>query len=123
MAMLRSLSSVQVTLLLTAAVALGPVIRRFISLGLNRVWLESGDVAYNQGGLRGRVLSQYGIKGILDQIDGLRADASRPSMPSIFMQDSWLSLIPAACVGTAGITTCVQHKPLMKCTAQFLYVR
>lgn len=39
----------QVTLLVTAAVALGPVIRRFISLGLNRVWLESGDVAYNQG--------------------------------------------------------------------------
>jgi hypothetical protein len=26
-------------------------VRRFISLGLNRVWLESGDVAYRQGEL------------------------------------------------------------------------
>ena len=33
-------------LLLLAARALGPVIRRFISLGLNRVWLKAGDVAY-----------------------------------------------------------------------------
>ncbi|KXZ52202.1 hypothetical protein GPECTOR_10g833 [Gonium pectorale] len=36
-------------LLVAASAALGPVIRRFISLGLNRVWLESGDVAYRQG--------------------------------------------------------------------------
>ncbi len=33
-------------LLLLAARALGPVIRRFISLGLNRVWLKAGDTAY-----------------------------------------------------------------------------
>ena len=36
-------------LLLAAATAMGPLIRRFISLGLNRVWLKSGDVAYRQG--------------------------------------------------------------------------
>lgn len=35
-----------VDLLLLAARALGPVIRRFISLGLNRVWLKAGDTAY-----------------------------------------------------------------------------
>lgn len=33
-------------LLLLAARSLGPVIRRFISLGLNRVWLKAGDPAY-----------------------------------------------------------------------------
>ncbi len=33
-------------LLLLSARALGPVIRRFISLGLNRVWLKAGDTAY-----------------------------------------------------------------------------
>ena len=38
-----------VQLLVAAARALGPIIRRFISLGLNRVWLKSGDVAYRQG--------------------------------------------------------------------------
>ena len=36
-------------LLLAAATAMGPLIRRFIFLGLNRVWLKSGDVAYRQG--------------------------------------------------------------------------
>ena len=36
-------------LLLSASQALGPVIRRFISLGLNRVWLKSGDTPYRQG--------------------------------------------------------------------------
>jgi len=35
-------------LLLAASKALGFFIRRFISLGLNRVWLRSGTVAYNQ---------------------------------------------------------------------------
>ncbi|GLC44977.1 hypothetical protein PLESTB_001747900 [Pleodorina starrii] len=38
-----------IRLLVAASAALGPVVRRFISLGLNRVWLESGDVAYRQG--------------------------------------------------------------------------
>ena len=38
-----------VELLLAAARALGPVIRRFISLGLNRVWLDAGSTAYRQG--------------------------------------------------------------------------
>jgi CRP-like cAMP-binding protein len=38
-----------VSLLLLASRSLGPVIRRFISLGFNRVWLKSGDVAYHQG--------------------------------------------------------------------------
>lgn len=36
-------------LLLAAARAMGPLIRRFISLGLNRVWLKSGELAYAQG--------------------------------------------------------------------------
>ncbi|GIL50016.1 hypothetical protein Vafri_6355, partial [Volvox africanus] len=40
---------VLIRLLVAASAALGPVVRRFISLGLNRVWLESGDVAYRQG--------------------------------------------------------------------------
>ena len=35
-------------LLLAAGLALAPVIRRFISLGLNRVWLNSGDTIYRQ---------------------------------------------------------------------------
>lgn len=38
-----------VELLLLAARVLGPVIRRFISLGLNRVWLKAGDPAYRWG--------------------------------------------------------------------------
>lgn len=38
-----------VQLLVAGGRALGPIIRRFISLGLNRVWLKSGDVAYRQG--------------------------------------------------------------------------
>lgn len=42
--------NVVLPLLLAAGAAMGPVIRRFISLGLNRVWLSSGDVAYRQGG-------------------------------------------------------------------------
>eukprot|EP00983_Pelagomonas_calceolata_P087878 1157065-Pelagomonas_calceolata.AAC.1 len=33
---------------IAAAKAMGPLIRRFIGLGLNRVWLNSGDVAYRQ---------------------------------------------------------------------------
>lgn len=41
----------QVRLLLAASTAMGPLIRRFICLGLNRVWLKSGDVAYRQGEL------------------------------------------------------------------------
>jgi len=36
-------------LLLATARAMGPLIRRFISLGLNRVWLKSGELAYAQG--------------------------------------------------------------------------
>ena len=45
-AMQKRSSSCFVELLLAAARALGPVIRRFISLGLNRVWLDAGDAAY-----------------------------------------------------------------------------
>ena len=37
------------TLLLCAARSLGPTIRKFISMGLNRVWLRSGEVAYGEG--------------------------------------------------------------------------
>lgn len=37
-----------VELLLAAAAAMAPVIRRFISLGLNRVWLTAGDTVYRQ---------------------------------------------------------------------------
>lgn len=40
--------SLAVALLVAGGRALGPIIRRFISLGLNRVWLKSGDVAYRQ---------------------------------------------------------------------------
>ena len=39
-------SATFVELLLAAARALCPVIRRFVSLGLNRVWLHAGDCAY-----------------------------------------------------------------------------
>ena len=35
-----------VELLLAAARAMAPVIRRFISLGLNRVWLHAGETVY-----------------------------------------------------------------------------
>ncbi len=47
-----------VDLLLLAARALGPVIRRFISLGLNRVWLKAGDVAYRCSSLLRATLPQ-----------------------------------------------------------------
>ena len=39
-------SSLFLELLLAAGKAMGPVIRRFFSLGLNRVWLNAGDTAY-----------------------------------------------------------------------------
>lgn len=35
-----------VALLLAAGQALAPLIRRFVTLGLNRVWLHSGDLIY-----------------------------------------------------------------------------
>lgn len=35
-----------VALLLAAGQSLAPLIRRFVSLGLNRVWLHSGDAIY-----------------------------------------------------------------------------
>ena len=38
-----------VDLLLLAGRALGPIIRRFISLGLNRVWTRAGNTVYRQG--------------------------------------------------------------------------
>lgn len=38
-----------VQLLLAAAGALAPVIRRFIGLGLNRVWLSAGEAAFSKG--------------------------------------------------------------------------
>ena len=39
-------------LLLAAGLALAPIIRRFISLGLNRVWLHSGDTIYRFNSLQ-----------------------------------------------------------------------
>jgi lysophospholipid hydrolase len=36
-------------ILLTAGKALGPKIRRFLRLGLNRVWLRAGEYAFRQG--------------------------------------------------------------------------
>lgn len=38
-----------VEILRAAGLALAPLIRRFISLGLNRMWLHSGDTIYRQG--------------------------------------------------------------------------
>jgi lysophospholipid hydrolase len=38
-----------VSLLVTAARAMGPLIRKFISLGLNRVWLHAHDIPFRQG--------------------------------------------------------------------------
>ena len=38
-----------VSLLVTAAKAMGPQIRKFISLGLNRVWLHAHDIPFRQG--------------------------------------------------------------------------
>lgn len=38
-----------VDILLAASRALGPLIRRFVGMGLSRVWLRSGDVIYRQG--------------------------------------------------------------------------
>jgi len=35
--------------LLTAGKSLGPTIRRFLTLGLNRVWLRAGEYAFRQG--------------------------------------------------------------------------
>lgn len=35
-----------VALLLAAGQSLAPLIRRFVSLGLNRVWLHSGDAVF-----------------------------------------------------------------------------
>jgi len=51
--------AVVLPLLLAAARAMGPLIRRFIGLGLNRVWLNSGDVAYQQVG-RGGLFKRIG---------------------------------------------------------------
>ena len=42
----ESASDLFVELLLVTARALGPVIRKFLSLGLNRVWLTAGKAAY-----------------------------------------------------------------------------
>ena len=39
-------STAFIELLLAAGRALGPIIRQFFSLGLNRVWLNAGDTAY-----------------------------------------------------------------------------
>ena len=39
-------SAAFIELLLAAGRALGPIIRQFFSLGLNRVWLNAGDTAY-----------------------------------------------------------------------------
>lgn len=62
-------------LLLMAAKALGYCIRRFVSLGLNRVWIRSGDVVYQQGVAadsmyivisgRVRLISRQGSKGMV----------------------------------------------------------
>ncbi|DBB17173.1 TPA: hypothetical protein ACH3X3_014241 [Trebouxia sp. C0006] len=41
-------STAFIELLLAAGRALGPIIRQFFSLGLNRVWLNAGDTAYKQ---------------------------------------------------------------------------
>jgi len=38
-----------ISLLVTAAKAMGPMIRKFISLGLNRVWLHAHDIPFRQG--------------------------------------------------------------------------
>lgn len=38
-----------VEILRAAGLALAPLIRRFISLGLNRMWLHSGDTIYRCG--------------------------------------------------------------------------
>ena len=38
-----------ISLLVTAARSMGPLIRKFISLGLNRVWLHAHDIAFRQG--------------------------------------------------------------------------
>ena len=38
-----------ISLLVTASRAMGPLIRKFISLGLNRVWLHAHDIPFRQG--------------------------------------------------------------------------
>lgn len=60
-------------ILLAGSKALGYCIRRFVSLGLNRVWIRSGDVVYQQGVAadsmyvvisgRVRLVSRHGSKG------------------------------------------------------------
>ncbi|KAK9808186.1 hypothetical protein WJX73_006212 [Symbiochloris irregularis] len=47
--LLGASSATFVELMLAAARALCPIIRRFLSLGLNRVWLDAGQTAYQQG--------------------------------------------------------------------------
>ena len=47
-ALLHANPAAFVALLLAAAGSLSPVIRRFIALGLNRVWLASGDSAFTR---------------------------------------------------------------------------
>ena len=47
-ALLNANTPAFVALLLAAAGSLSPVIRRFIALGLNRVWLASGDAAFTR---------------------------------------------------------------------------
>ena len=44
--LLEKVPRAYIGLLLAAGLALAPIIRRFISLGLNRVWLNSGDTIY-----------------------------------------------------------------------------
>jgi lysophospholipid hydrolase len=48
-ALLAAAPDAFVALLLVAARALAPVIRRFIGLGLNRVWLSAGEAAFQRG--------------------------------------------------------------------------
>lgn len=44
-----------VEVLLAAGQALAPLIRRFISLGLNRMWLHSGDTIYRCAAFHSRL--------------------------------------------------------------------
>jgi hypothetical protein len=68
-------SDVAVELLLAAARAMAPVIRRFISLGLNRVWLDAGDTVYQcapgrgvgPAGLRERLVPAAGGAGLAER--------------------------------------------------------
>jgi lysophospholipid hydrolase len=89
-----------VALLLVAASALAPIIRRFIGLGLNRVWLSAGDAAFERNApasslyilISGRVRLMRGGNGTSATSSALSSSASPGSDPYAYGADGSASM-------------------------------